>query len=51
MVVGKYNNVIVRHFAGPQKWRKIWLEKGKLSFHLNFLNPIRIMKNLIKSVL
>ena len=46
-----YNNVIVRHFAGPQKWRKIWLEKGKLSFHLNFLNPIRIMKNLIKSVL
>ncbi len=46
-----YNNVIVRHFAGPQKWRKIWLEKGKLGFHINFLNPIRILKNLIRSFL
>lgn len=46
-----YNNVIVRHFAGPQEWRKIWLEKGKLTFHLNFLNPIRIIKNFIRSVL
>jgi len=45
-----YNNVIIRHFAGPQQWRDIWLEKKTIKFHLHFLNPIRILKNFVRSL-
>ena len=46
-----YNKVIIRHFAGPQKWRDIWLEKNTLKFHTKFLNPRRLIINLIKWLL
>jgi hypothetical protein len=46
-----YNKVIIRHFAGPQQWRDIWLEKGKIKFHLHFLKPSRLFKNFVKGLL
>ena len=42
-----YNDVVIRHFAGGQKWRKEWLNKKNIYFkirRLNFLNFTNLYK-------
>ena len=39
----KYYNVINRHFAGGQKFKKVWYKNNLILLHIYFWNPIRII--------
>ena len=44
-----YRKVINRHFAGQQKFKKIWYRNSKLLLHVYFWNPIRFLKLIYKN--
>lgn len=39
----RYYNVINRHFAGGQKFKKVWYKNNLILLHIYFWNPIRII--------
>ena len=61
--VSDYNDVVIRHFAGAQKWRKVWLNTDSVYFKtmkynlLNYTTQYKIksfyrkVKGFIKSKL
>ena len=40
----KYKDVVIRHFAGGQKWREIWLEPNSLYFKFQKINIFKFIK-------
>ena len=39
----KYDDVVIRHFAGGQKWRKVWMNDKSIYFKIQKLNVFKFI--------
>ena len=40
----KYKDVVIRHFAGGQKWRKVWMDLNSPYFKLQKINFFKFVR-------